>query len=148
VPRVVLPACGFLDLTHPERFTAAHPFVRERIRVICEAYLPQAGEPAAPCELASPLLVLEHAAPPARPFPACFAIVGGRDPVRDDSLRLARALDRLGVPHEVRVYPGGLHAFHAWGLTQRARQAWGDQLRFAHAHLERESNAGSARGTP
>jgi acetyl esterase len=137
VPRVVLPACGFLDVTCPERFAAAHPFVRERIRVICAAYLPPSAGPEAQRELASPLLVLERAPAPERAFPACFAIAGGRDPVCEDSLRLARALERLGVPHDVRVYPGGLHAFHAYGLTRLARAAWADQLGFVHARLER-----------
>jgi len=137
VPRVVLPACGFLDVTEPGRFTTAHPFVQERIRVICAAYLPPTGAPDPQRELASPLLVLEHASAPERPFPACFAIAGGRDPVCDDSLRLGRALERLGVPHEVHVYPGGLHAFHAYGFTRRARAAWEDQLAFVRAQLER-----------
>jgi acetyl esterase len=137
VPRVVLPACGFLDVTRPERFAGTtSAFVQERIRVICSAYLPQ-EEGGAAGELASPLVVLERAAPPERPFPACFAIVGGRDPVREDSLRLGRALERLAVPHEVHVYPGGLHAFHAYGFTRLAREAWADQLAFVRAQLER-----------
>lgn len=133
VPRLVLPACGLLEVERPERFAGrVHPFVAERIRRICAAYLPAAARERA---LASPLVVLEQAAPPERPFPACFILAGGRDPVCEDSRRLARALERLGVPHELRVYAGGVHAFHAFAFTRLARRAHADQQAFVRRHL-------------
>jgi len=84
--------------------------------------------------LADPLRLLEDAAGGRgtfdRPLPPFFTPVGTRDPLLDDTRRLARALDTLHVPCEARYYPGGIHAFHAMVWDPAARRCWRDALAF------------------
>ena len=61
--------------------------------------------------------------------------VGTADPLLDDTRRLARALDRLCVPHQARYYPGEIHAFHAFVFRQAARRCWQDQFAFIDRYL-------------
>ncbi len=134
-PRVLLPACGILDVHEPDRFAdteTVSPWVLERIHRVCTSYLPEL-EPAA--ELASPLRFLESAPPPSRPFPAVFAPCGDRDPIADDTRRLARALARLEVPHEAPEYADAHHAFHAVFWRADSARCWADQDRFLERHL-------------
>ena len=56
--------------------------------------------------------------------------MGTRDPLLDDTRRLGAALDRLGVPYEVRYYPGEIHAFHALVWRPQARAFWRDTFAF------------------
>jgi acetyl esterase len=101
------------------------------------------GHPAVPgptTELADPLRVLEDAAAGRRggfdrPLPAFFAPVGTRDPLLDDTRRLARALDALDVPNEAQYYRGGIHAFHAFVWDPVARRCWRDALAFLDRHM-------------
>jgi acetyl esterase len=86
-------------------------------------------------ELADPLLILEQGRAPDRPLPAFFAFAGTRDPVLDDTRRVEGALSALKVPHEVRFYPGELHAFHALMLRKAARDCWRDKLSFLERQL-------------
>ncbi len=138
VPRVVLPACGFLQVSEPERFLhneALLPLVADRILAVSHGYLPdQDGDPDRRA-LADPLVLLESDAPPARPLPPFFAIAGERDPIVDDSIRLSLALQARGVPAETRTYPGQGHAFHAYLWRPEARQAWRDTFAFVDRHL-------------
>jgi acetyl esterase len=55
--------------------------------------------------------------------------------VLDDTRRVANALARLHVPHEVRYYPGELHAFHALMMRRAARDCWRDKLAFLERQL-------------
>jgi acetyl esterase len=64
-----------------------------------------------------------------------FAGVGTADPLLDDSRRLGRALDKLGVPSQVRYYPGEIHAFHAFVFRDAARRCWQEQFRFIDQYL-------------
>ena len=139
VPRAVLPACGILQVHEPERYIRPKgqpTFIQHAIYNTCDAYLaPAARGPGT--ELASPLTVLEAMAdPPERPLPAWFAPVGDKDPVKVDSARLEAAVARLGGVAEAPVYPGELHAFHAFLWREQARDCWRSMLRFSRAHLE------------
>jgi acetyl esterase len=129
-PRAVLPACGILQVSDPERFTRRRKlpaYIADRILEVSEAYLEEA---APPLDLADPLLVLERAEPPARPLPPFFAPVGTADPMLDDTRRLARALERLGVECDARYYPGEAHAFHALVFRAAERKCWQDMFTF------------------
>lgn len=130
--QAVAPACGILDVTDPGRFRRrkAHlpSFIDKRIHLVSRYYL-GANDPVA-AALASPLLLLESAAPPQRPLPPFFIPVGTRDPLLDDSRRLKAALDRLGCPAEIVYYEGGVHAFHALAWQPHARACWDDMARF------------------
>ena len=72
---------------------------------------------------------------PERPWPPTFAACGTRDPLLEDTRRLGRALQQRGVPHEVRIYPGEVHAFHAFIFRPAARQCWRDHGAFWQRHM-------------
>jgi acetyl esterase len=134
--RACLPACGLLQVSQGERFRERDPglpvLFADRIHEVCRGYLGSQSEPGS---LADPLLVLESDWEPARAFPPTLAIVGSRDPVLDDSLRLGRALERRGLPGGVRLFEGGGHAFHLVPWTPLGRAAWAAQLAFLDERL-------------
>jgi acetyl esterase len=135
-PAVILPACGYLEITRPERHQAERTipgWMQGRIHRVSDAYLPDHAAPSPEHAMASPLTLLETAGPPDRPLPACLAVVGEDDPVQGDTLRLPAALQRLGAVAESKVYEGH-HAFHALWWKEAAQQAWADQLVFIEEH--------------
>lgn len=131
-PVLTFPACGMLQVTDPGRFIRRKPgmsrFVQSRLQEVEGGYL--RGVDPGPGSLADPLCVLETAGPPERPLPPMFAPCGTADPLLDDTRRLGAALDRLGVPHEERYYPGEVHAFHALYFREAARRCWRDHSAF------------------
>ncbi len=141
VPRAVMPFCGMLEVSRPERFGQRRrlpKLVDEMIRDASASYL-HGVAPGQATELADPLRLLERAADTvaaggdpafARPLPPFFAPVGTRDPLLDDTRRLEKALATLNVPCEARYYPGGIHAFHALVWEPSARRCWRDALAF------------------
>lgn len=138
VPRAALPACGLLQVSEPERFLrneALMPFVADRILAVARGYLPVVSANPDRHALADPLVLLESDRTSARPLPPFFAVVGQRDPIADDTLRLGKALESRGVPVEVRTYPNQGHAFHAYTWRPEARQAWRDTFSFLDRHL-------------
>jgi acetyl esterase len=130
-PRAVVPACGVFQITDPERFARRKrlsPFLADRIEEVTRAYVgPRTGDEVA---LADPLLLLEGPTPMARPLPPFFVPVGTRDPVLDDTRRLAAALRARGVRCDDRYYEGGVHAFHALVFHDLARRCWRDTFSF------------------
>lgn len=134
VPKAVILGCGILQVSDPGRFERRRKLpglVRQVLTDVSTGYL--AGVQGA-SELADPLIILERDQP-VRPLPAYFAFVGTKDPVLDDTRRVANALERLRVPHEVRYYPGELHAFHALMMRRAARDCWRDKLAFLERQL-------------
>lgn len=137
VPRVVLPACGVLEVSNPERFSARRKLpmvVQDAIYRCCDSYLPPGSDPESSA-LASPLTLLEAADPPERPLPAFFAPVGTRDPLLDDTRRLQAAVSNLGGRCEARYYPGEVHAFHAFLWRSNAQRCWQEMLGFTRENL-------------
>ncbi len=141
-PAAVAPACGLLQVTDPGRFRRRKPqlgaFLEDRITEVSRAYLRGVPEGGAR-DLADPLVLLERGEAGERPLPPFFIPCGTKDPVLEDSRRLARALDALGVPHELRLYPGEAHAFHAFVPRPAARECWRHELAFLDRHLGRAS---------
>ena len=139
VPRVVLPACGILQASDGERFERRRPLppiVSDRLRYLTAAYVGGVQDQGDGFfDLADPLVFLENAPPPDRSLPPMFISCGTRDAILEDSRRLARALDRLGVPHELQIYAGEPHAFHAFLWRPKARLCWRDHHRFLRTHL-------------
>ncbi len=140
VPKIVLPACGIHQVTDGARFLRRKPHlprvVLDRIEEVEHAYL--GSDPTrhgTTLDFADPLLWAERASPPKRPLPAFFLPVGTRDPVLDDTRRMAKALRDLGAVAEDRYYVGEVHAFHAFAFRKRARQCWADTYAFLDAHL-------------
>ncbi len=146
VPRATLPFCAILEVTNPSRFVQRKPtlprWVNGMLHDAAATYLNgYSHEPSDATELADPLRVIEHAAGIAhepcfaRGLPPFFAPVGTRDPLLDDTRRLEKALQTLGVPVEARYYPGGIHAFHALVWDPAARRCWRDALAFLDRHM-------------
>jgi acetyl esterase len=135
VPRAAMLGCGILQVSDPGRFARRRPlpwFLSATIHDISHGYL---GELKHGAELADPLLILEQGEAPQRELPAFFAFVGTRDPLLDDTRRLARALNRLNVRHAVHYYPGELHAFHALLFRASARHCWQEHFAFLNEAL-------------
>lgn len=134
VPKAALPAMGLLQVSDPGRFSRRKPlprFLVDRLEEVTEAYLPDGRSH----DLADPLLLLERDEAPARPLPPFHVVCGTADPLLDDSRRLQAALLARGTPCELRVVPGGVHAFHMFVFQRRARAAWQDILSFTHKHV-------------
>jgi acetyl esterase len=139
-PIACLPACGILQVSDSERFARRKrlpAFVRDRIFEVTHGYLGQDAQRTgdADLDLADPLIVLERGLPPERPLPPFFAVVGTKDPVLDDTRRLAAALARLGVHCRAEYYPGEPHAFHALVWRENARMCWQHAYEFLHEYL-------------
>jgi acetyl esterase len=150
VPQAVLPACGMFQVTDIDRFARRRnlpPWLMDRLHEVSSAYLPKRAA-ASDCELADPLVILERGAPPARPLPPFFLPVGTKDPLLDDTRRLSRALDALGIKNEARYYPGEMHAFHAFVFRKAAREAWRDSFAFLDSVMASDEKASDLRARP
>lgn len=150
VPSAVLPACGIFQVSDVGRFARRRklPFwLSDRLSEVSDAYLRDVDHavPGA-LDLADPLVVLERGEPPERPLPPFFLPVGTRDPLLDDTRRMKRALDNLGVPCEAHYYPGELHAFHALVFRESARRCWASAYAFLEKYVDsRQSTVDSKR---
>lgn len=128
VPRAVMPACGILQVSNPERYQqklTQKSWLYERILSTRRSYLdnaPRAG--AGGHELADPLVILESNAKFTRELPPFFTACGTKDPLLDDTRRLGKALEKRGVRCDVHVYPGEIHAFHAFMWRKAAVDFW------------------------
>jgi len=152
VPSVTVLSCGMLQVSNAERFGNRRklPFwVDGLLTDVSDSYLRgvDVSQPGA-LDLADPLVVFERGEPPDRSLPAFFIPVGTKDPLLDDTRRLAAALERMGVPCEAGYYEGEVHAFHAMVWRKQARRCWRDTLAFIDRHLreprERESTDSAA----
>jgi acetyl esterase len=137
VPAAVLPACGLLQVTEPERFRSRWPHMsraaHDQIVVIAGEYLGDEKHAPEALDFANPLVAFERDEPSARSLPPFFIACGTRDPLLDDARRLHRALEKRGAHSELRLYPGELHAFHAAVMTPNARRFWRDTYAFLEA---------------
>ncbi len=137
-PDVVLPACGFNQVSDPARYLAKPDlptWIRDRIAQICRSYLPDDAGDWESLAFADPLCWLEQAEPPEHPLPAVFAPCGADDPVVDDTRRLGDALQRFGSAVSAPIYPGAHHAFHAFVWREQAVACWKDMTAFLQEHL-------------
>jgi acetyl esterase len=140
VPRAVVAACGVLQVSNPERFLRRRKplpvYIHDRLAEVTDAYF-RGVRCEDPCEmeLADPLLVLERGLPPTRPLPPFFAPCGTKDPLLDDTRRLAAALERMGTVCTARIYPGEMHAFHAFLFRRQARECWREAFAFLDQHV-------------
>jgi acetyl esterase len=137
-PRAVVASCGMFQVSDPGRLGRRRRlpwWLADRIREVSLAYL---GDPERPEDLADPVTLLERGARPARPLPPFFLPVGTKDPLLDDTRRMARALEALAVPCEARYYPGEVHAFHAFVWRKNAKRCWDDTFAFLSRHVPGE----------
>lgn len=137
----IAPICGFLQVSGPERLDPEGTMpsvVRDRFYESARDYLPESfQDPAVAPMGADPLRFLEQTSPPSRSMPWIMAAAGSRDPVLNDTLRLADATERLGGRSYVRVYEGEPHSFHTYLWRDAAREFWHDWLELME-ELDRE----------
>jgi acetyl esterase len=135
VPRASAPMCGLHQVSDTQRFRRKKPgmnaFIFDRIHEVELCYLGPsrvgASDPAR--DLADPLVWLERGAP-TRPLPPLFTAVGTKDPLVDDTRRLARAWAERGGAVHAHVAPGEVHAYHAFVWRKAARETWRKKLEF------------------
>lgn len=139
VPAAVVAACGLFEVSNPQRF---HDIARESWRIsrvvieqIRRRYLPTDPRWEGEHDLANPLHILERAEPFTRALPPFFVPCGTNNPILDDTRRLERALEKLGVPYEARYYEGEIHAFHAMWWRAQSRRCWEDTMSFLARQL-------------
>jgi acetyl esterase len=126
-PFAVLPACGLLQVSHPERYQKlTNSFYFARIQSVCNAYLGDNKED----NWASPLVEFEEDETFQRMCSPFFIAVGACDPIFQDSARLHQALLKRDVPCEFKIYKGGVHAFHVFIWTKLAKKCWEDSFDF------------------
>ena len=150
VPGAVAPACGILEVSNCARYEGRRGigrFLVDRIMEVEEAYLRHSSHALDQHEIANPLQILEKGEAPVRALPPFFVPCGTWDPLLDDSYRLSRALAALGVRCDYRVYPRGIHAFHALVWQGIARQCWRDQLSFLREVLAQAEKKRAGSGT-
>jgi acetyl esterase len=139
VPRAVLPACGIFQVSDVERFARRKKnfprFILDRLHEVELAYLgKEYAHHGALLDFADPVRWVERGDRPSRPLPPFFLPVGTRDPLLDDTRRLAQALRALGTTADDRYYEGEVHAFHALVMLRAARQCWKDSYDFLDRH--------------
>ncbi|AKF11614.1 alpha/beta hydrolase [Sandaracinus amylolyticus] len=135
VPRATLPACGIFQVSDVQRFARRKKgfprFVMDRLEEVSHAYLGRDHSAyGTSLDLADPVCFLERAQAPSRPLPPFFLPVGTKDPLLDDTRRLARAVEALGGEAMTKIYPGEVHAFHAFVFRASARRCWQEMLGF------------------
>ena len=132
-PKVVLPACGILQVSEPDRYLhddSIPLWMRDRIAKVCHNYVDWKTASEEEAALASPLAFIEQAGPPDRSFPAALVTCGTSDPILKDSVRLSAAFARLGFEFEYKEYPDAIHAFHAFIWKDSAIECWDDHENF------------------
>ena len=133
IPKKVIIHCGYHQVSNVARYDGKiSTLVRCRIRMIQKNYLPQSlkGDTRPHWGLADPLCILEDLAEQGikmtGTFPEVFIPVGERDPVLDDSVRLAKVLERLGQKPKLKIYPGAPHSFYAMPWNNQYANCWKD----------------------
>ncbi len=138
-PKAVIAACGILHVSQASRLGAKPhlgPIARRVLSLLPHAYVDlrrpwSAGE----LDLLDPLRIFESEHSFLRPLPGFFLPVGTEDPLIDDTRRMAEALTRRAIPHEVRYYSGELHAFHFMFWRRASRRCWAETFRFIDRQL-------------
>jgi len=153
LPAAVFPACPILEVSNVDRLVNRRrikgkslPFwIYDYMRIIKESYLPddksiqQAAAEGMESiyDFANPILFFESSRclNPSRPLPAFCLAVGTKDPILDDTRRLARALRQLQVKHIENYYEGEQHAFHAVPWKYNTMIFWDDAFTFIEEHM-------------
>jgi acetyl esterase/lipase len=137
-PKFLVLGCGHLHVTDVERYKndpRCFPIAFTRMKNIQGDYLPASlGTSNQDWGLANPLIEIErlvsnHAALPSG-FPKVMIPVGEKDPIISDSERMSKAMEKLGQPGTLKIYPGQGHAFQVFPMKKAAVQCWKDIVQF------------------
>lgn len=133
VPKKAIIHCGFHQVSNPLRYHGKiSTIVRCRLEMIQRNYLPQSLKDLTRKHwgLADPLLILEELAESGfkitNAFPDIFIPVGEKDPVLEDSVRLAKVFEKLGCQPQFKVYPKAPHSFYAMPWHKEYDRCWND----------------------
>jgi acetyl esterase/lipase len=137
----VVATYGLLDLTDRCASLARpkiKPYARRMAHRSAQAYalgryprgLAEVTEKIAEYPFLSPLTWLEDGYVAERPLPPFFIDCGTRDPLLNQSRRLAKALQEAATSAELLVVPGGIHAYDALGTPAQQLQKWEAVTRF------------------
>ncbi len=141
VLRGVASTYGFHDLTDIDGYLARakiSAWARDIIRGSAHGYVgTDVRRAAREAPLTSPLLYLESDRVLTRPLPPFFVDAGTRDPLLDQSRRLAHALESRRVPCELHLMPGEIHGYDAMVWRPAAQAKW----RAASAFFRRNMRA-------
>ncbi len=122
--------CGYLQASNAARFDQQPDLsavVKRRTHQIQHNYLPASvGVTGKDWLLADPLCIIEGLDALPASFPRVLVPVGERDPVLSDSTRLSAALERLGRPETLRLYPKAPHALYALPFHAQYEPCWAD----------------------
>lgn len=147
-PSAVIAACGIFQVTDVQRFARRKPgfprFLLDRLEEVGDGYVGPGKQTCPELDLADPVCFLERGERPMRPLAPFFLPVGTKDPLLDDTRRLARALQAIGVEAETRFYPGEMHAFHAFVFRESARTCWEHTFEFLDRHCAPETEPARA----
>lgn len=161
-PKRAIIHCGHLHVSNVDRYEKMKKeigiLISRRIQQITRDYLPEKVlQSEKNIALADPLIEIEKLVSSngklPNGFPQFFVPVGDRDPVRGDSIRLAKALEQLGQKDRLKIYPGEGHAFYVYPFKRNAKLCWDDIHRFLNSevfssqfvasHAERQSEISS-----
>ncbi len=140
VPRAVVPACGILQVSNPQRFVAmglSNPITQPVIDSCFANYIcgdPRVDvvaqvRPESGYGLADPLCVLEDNETE-RTLPPFYIPCGTADPLIDDTRRLADAVRKKGGAASESFFPRMGHSFHAWVIRPEAKRCWNETHAF------------------
>lgn len=134
VPTAILPMCGVLQVSDPERHRRRGVSALV-MGPLVDAHTSYLGDDEALVsggfrELADPLCVFESHLGEGnwRTLPEMMLNVGGLDPLVDDSERLARVWPKSKV--KMRTYKWSGHSFMAFMWMSNAQQCWSDMADF------------------
>ncbi len=131
---LVYPAVAYdVDCASYRAYGEGHFLTSERIAFYWNSYVPQP-------QLAQTPYVLASLAETLRGLPPATIVLAECDPLHDMGVAYAERLRADGVPVELRVYDGMIHAFFSFiALFARGREAVVDAGKAVGAAFERES---------
>ncbi len=134
VPETCSPLCGMMQVSDPDHIITPEvpQLFADRVHDISHSYLRPDRPEATPefLRFADPVCILEEGKTPDRPLPPFFASVGRGDLLLDNTRRVKRALDALGVRCDAPEYDGEPHAFQAMVFRKNGRAQWRAWSRF------------------
>lgn len=152
-PIASLPACGIFQVSDVARFARRKSrfprYLSDQLEGVERAYLGrEVASYGTSIDFADVVSWLERGEQPDRPLPPFFLPVGTKDPLLDDTRRLATALRALGGTAEDRYYPGEVHAFHAFPFLPNARRCWQHKFAFLDEHAAPRTRPGREADDP
>lgn len=128
--------CGYYHVSNAARMKdlpGISKLVQSRVLMIQRNYLPDSVLQADRMDwgLADPLLLIEKKVEAGSRdnvecFPPVFIPVGANDPVLENSERLQKAFEKIGIKSSLKIYPDSPHSFYTFPMQRRYEELWAD----------------------